>query len=248
VVEVENEDKATQIAVSKHIVEIRFKPDGNMIDRKGYIANFLVDGNNLFDRWSIEDRVNLRADDNPNIKAFISHKNVGVTSHHPNNSDLFIAEASKFIHSAWSLFGDRPLLRLGVRSTLVVPVGDFAATVERYKDKFLKLDNSDLQQLGGEIIDVGFPIHFVSGDDCFNIMTGPMKSEQIQMFMKEVDSKYYPSVGIFLDLDYSRTKFSGRMKQQAVCDYISSGVAKAYDILNTIQNWVSGADDGAKTE
>ena len=71
-----NEDKTTQIAVSRHIVEIRFKPDGSMLDRQGQIANSLVDGNNLFDRWSIEGRVNLRADDNPNIRGFISHKNV----------------------------------------------------------------------------------------------------------------------------------------------------------------------------
>ena len=243
----ENEDKATQIPVSKYTVEIRFKPDGSMLDRQGQTANILVDGNNLFDRWSIEGRVNLSTDDNPNIKAFISHKNLGVTSHHPNSSDFFIAQASKFIQCAWSLFCNRPFLRLGVRSTLVASVDDFAATVERYKNKFLRLEDNDLQQIGGEIVDVGFPINFVSGDDCFNIVTGAMKSEQIQLYMKDVDPEYYPRVGLFLDLDYFCTKFEGRIKQQTICDYVSSGVAKAYEVLNTIHGWVSGVDDDAKT-
>jgi len=242
VIQVGNVDKATQVTISKHIVEIRFKPDGTMLDRQGQTANILVNGDNLFNQWSIAGRVNLSTDDNPNIKAFISHRNVGITSYHPNDSDFFVMEASKFIQSAWSLFSNMPLLRLGVRSTLLVSVEDFDETVERYRNKFLKLDSDDFQQLGGEMVDLGFPIKFVSGDDCFNIMTGPMKSDQARLYMKEVDPKHFPDVGMFLDVDYFRTEFK-RMKQQAICDYINSGVKKAYNILNTLQNWVSGADD-----
>jgi hypothetical protein len=94
--------------ISKHTAELRFKADGTILDRKGQIASTLVDGSSLFDHWSIADRVELRVDENPNIKAFISHKNLGVASWHPNTSELFKEQVSKFIQSAWVFFYNRP--------------------------------------------------------------------------------------------------------------------------------------------
>ncbi|MEX1014383.1 MAG: hypothetical protein WDZ80_04450 [Candidatus Paceibacterota bacterium] len=222
--------------LSKHLVEIRYTPNARILDKRGETAESLSSA--LLNYWNIStNRIDFLSKDNESVRAFFSYKNLGFLSSYPNETDYFIEESKNLIKSAWTHFPADKIRRIGVRSTYAIPVKDFTIAFETYKDKFLKLSDADIKQFGGDLVDIGFPLNFVSGENFFNIVTGPMEKEQLKQFFGDIDD--LPDSAIYIDVDYFRKDFSSEMRQRNVLEFIENGVKRAKSISDTISSLVA---------
>lgn len=221
--------------INEHVIEIRFKPDARILDKRGEIANLLTV--NPFDQWNIStNKINFLSKDNPNLEAYFSFKNTGLISSYPNETKSFIEETEKFIKTVWNHFPTNEITRVGIRSRYVLPAKDFKTMFDAYKEKFLGIKDDDLKKLGGDLIDLGFPLNFVDGENFFNIHTGPMEKKEFSNLVKNQDEIF--DNGVFLDFDFFKEKFSPYTKQKDIVDFLKLGVKKAENALSVISGWI----------
>lgn len=221
---------------SKHIVEIRYKPNSRFLDKRGEIAESLA--NTLFDQWNISNnRIDFLSKENENILAFFSFRNLGLFTNYPNTTDFFKEKAKDFIRSAWMHFSADKITRIGIRSTSLIESKSFKNSFDEYRKKFLGLSDEDLKKFDGDLIDVGFPLNFAVGEDFFNITTGPMEKSQSKGFL--IDDKELPASGIYVDTDYFRKEFSPHITQKNVLDFVDKGIDKAEKIKDLVAGWTA---------
>ena len=73
--------------ISKHLVEIRYKPSSRFLDKRGEIADLL--SSTTFDQWNISsNRIDFSSKEQENIGAFISFRNLGLFTNYPNTQDF----------------------------------------------------------------------------------------------------------------------------------------------------------------
>ena len=101
----------------------------------------------------------------------------------------------------------------------------------------MKLSAEELKKFDGDLVDVGFPLNFVSGEDFFNVVTGPMEKGQSQQFFG--DDEDLPQSAIYIDVDYFRRDFSSDLRQRNVLEFIDTGVNKSKNIADTIVSLVN---------
>ena len=219
--------------ISKHIFEVRYKPNPSFLDKRGSITAQIIGGR--FDNWSISnnkiDFVNSKTNE---VSAFFSYANFGVITIPPVTKDDFLSISEEFIKSAWQFFDTSTITRMGVRSIFLVQVKDFTKLFEAYKNKFLGLPNDDLSSFGGDLIDVGFPLNFVNGDNFFNVVTGPMQKEQ----SKNIFGDEAFDAGFYLEVDYFTKEISPHIIQKRVISFIDEGVSKAVNLTAGINKIV----------
>ena len=222
--------------ISKHLVEIRFKPNSRFLDRRGELAESL--SGDIFDQWSIStSRIDFSSKGKENIGAFISFKNLGLFTNYPNTREFFSEKAKDFIRSAWTHFPADKITRIGIRSTYLIESKDFKSVFDNYRTKFLALSDSDLKGFDGDLIDLGFPINFSSGEDFFNVNTGPMeKAQSKDLFWENLE--HLPATGIYVDIDYFKKEFSPHTTQKSVLDFVDKGIGKASKVSKLISDWI----------
>ena len=225
--------------ISNHIIEIRYKPDSRMLDKRGEIAQGLLSA--TFEHWDItNNRIDLSNSKNPNITAFFSFRNLGVASSYPNKISDFLKTAQAFIKSAWNFFPNNTITRIGVRSAFLIETKDFKKAFDGYRNKFLKLSDNDIKEFGGDLIDFAFPLNFMDGENNFNVMTGPMeKGQSIGLFKGEKD--IFDS-GIYVEIDYFRTEFSPHMIVKRAIELLNQGTKKAEELADLISEWINNED------
>lgn len=221
--------------ISKHLVEIRYKPSSRFLDKRGEIADLLSAG--IFDQWNIStNRIEFSSKRQENIGAFFSFTNLGLFTNHPTTQQLFLQKAKDFVRSAWTHFPTDKITRIGIRSTHLIETKDFKSAFDNYRSKFLALSNDDLKGFDGDLIDLGFPLNFVTGEDFFNVNTGPMeKAQSKDMF--GYDEEKLPKTGVYVDVDYFRKEFSPHTTQRNLLDFIDRGIQKAELIRKLIADW-----------
>ena len=227
--------------ISEHVVEIRFKPNARVLDKRGEIASTLL--STLLNQWSISsNQILLSSKENLDVKAVFSFKNVSFVSNYPNDSKFFLKNAEAFIKSAWSLFPNNEIVRVGVRTKYLIPTKDFKSTFDSYRKNFLALKDEQIKEIGGTLIDLGFPLNFTDGDNFFNIMTGPMEKAQFGQFLKEQEDIF--ENGVFLDFDYFKQEFSPYTKQKDIIDFLKLGVEKADKACSVISELTIEKENG----
>jgi hypothetical protein len=223
--------------ISKHVVEVRFKPNAAILDKRGQIAESLTV--KQFDFWSISDnRIDFVNKDCKHISGFLSFRNAGFSSVYPMTVEYFVENAKDFIQRAWIFFGTNEVIRIGVRSTFLSEVSDFENTLRAYREHFLKLNDEEVKEFGGQLVDVGFPLNFVMGGKRFNIMTGPMK--KAQALIQYGNEEGIPETAIFLDVDYFKSEFGKEFRLKEALNFIEEGTQKAREINKLICNWICG--------
>ncbi len=222
--------------VSKHLVEVRFKPSAAFLDKRGQIAESMT--GKLFDFWSISDtRIDFENKDCKHISGFLSFRNAGFSSVYPMTVEYFVENAKDFIQRAWIFFGGtNEVTRIGVRSIFLSEVSDFENTLRAYREHFLKLNDEDVKEFGGQLVDVGFPLNFVEGDKRFNILTGPM--EKAQALTRYGNEEGIPETAIFLDFDYFKGEFGKEFRLKEALNFIEEGTRKAREINGLICKWI----------
>lgn len=221
---------------SKHLIEIRYKPSSRFLDKRGEIAEML--SSSTFDQWNIStNRISFSSKETEDIGAFISYRNLGLFTAHPNTKDVFVEKAKDFIRSSWNYFATDKITRVGIRSTYLIETKGFKESFDKYRKKFLALSDEDISQFGGDLVDLGFPLNFSVDEDFFNINTGPMEKSQSKEFV--IDDKELPSAGVFVDVDYFRKEFSPHTTQRNILDFLDKGIDKAEKIKTLIAGWTT---------
>ena len=221
--------------ISKHILEIRYKPNSRFLDKRGEIAEILSGQN--FDQWNIgNNRIDFASKKKPSVGAFLSYKNLGYFSDYPTTPDDFLRESKNFIKNSWTYFPTTQIARVGVRSTFLIETKNFKESFDKYKSKFLGLQDEDIRKLGGDLIDLGFPLNFAIGEEFFNVMTGPMEKKQLKEFA--LDANELPESSIFVEVDYFRKEFSPHITQKNVLELIEKGLEKARKIKDEISKMI----------
>lgn len=228
--------KINQI-LSEHIIEIRFKPNANILDKRGEITTALT--SNIFDQWSISDQqILLSSKENTKVQGSFSYKNTSFQTSYPNNTEFFLSHAENFIKSSWSSFPSNEIARIGIRTRYIVPVKDFKTAFDSYRKTFLGLNDKQIERFGGNLIDLGFPLNFVDGQNFFNVTTGPMEKKQFIQIFKEEDGEDFFADGLFLDVDYFKQEFSPYTKQKDVINFMKAGVKKAETVLSVVTDLI----------
>jgi len=221
--------------MTNHIFEIRIKPDARFLDKRGSVADQIVGGE--FNGWNISNnRIDFRSSDQPTLTAFFSFRNLGVASKPPTTTDEFWKTTEKFIKSAWQHFAPNSIIRLGVRSRFLTQAPNFKRAFDTYRKKFLNLSDEDLNKFGGDLVDVGFPLNFIEGNNSFNVMTGPMEDKQSKGIFGEEAFK----TGVFLDVDFFRKEISPHITQKHVISFVKGGIKKASTVMEQITQWIIG--------
>ena len=244
--------------VSKHTIEIRFRPDAGFLDKRGVVAEHIASSATPFKRWNVSaNRIDFSSDDNQHVKAFISYRNMGVVSTPPNDTGYFVETAEAFIGAAWSQLPNRDLSRIGILSMCFIETKDFDKAVDAYRKRFLKLTDEELSGFRGKLIDIGFPLNFVDGKDHFNVITGPMKQAQAGQFFRDAvlspsgilqESRLLhaddsgianlPAVGLYVSVDFFRTDFPNQNTTTTILELLRRGIKKAQGIADLIAPWV----------
>ena len=221
--------------ISKHILEIRYKPNSRFLDRRGEIADIL--SGQKFDQWNIgNNKIDFASKKHPDIGAFLSYRNLGFFSEYPVSIDNFNNEAKNFLKSAWTYFPTNQITRIGIRSAFLVEVKNFKEAFDKYRSAFLGLREEDIKKFGGDLIDLAFPLNFAIGEEFFNITTGPMDEKQSKEFA--MDANELPDASIYIDVDYFRKEFSPYVTQKNILDLIDKGVEKAKEVKKEISNLI----------
>ena len=221
---------------SKHIVEIRYKPNPRFFDKRGELVESLV--SNLFNQWNVSNnRINFLSKENEKISAFFGFRNFGLFTNYPNTTNFFKEKSKDFIHSAWTHFSTDKITRIGIRSIYLVGSKNPKKFFDEYRKKFLGLSDEDLKKFDGDLININFSLNFASGEDFFNIITGPMKKSQSKKFL--IDDEKIPTSGIYVDTDYFRKEFSPHITQKNVLDFVDKGINNAAKIKDLIAGWTA---------
>ncbi len=190
---------------NQYILEIRFRPNPRMLDKRGEWAEFLLQQMDVIN-WRIDkDRIDVFSETG-DIRAFISFRNTGLIIYDAPAVDYFANLCSKLINFVFSLeeFGNSfTIERVGARGTFCFPYeGSFDELVNRYSTRFINLTDKGNDAVGNEakIVDIGSPINFSDKDGKVNIMGGPMMKNQFPQLFER--NEIFPDVGLFLDMDH----------------------------------------------
>lgn len=255
-------DRTLHTVISKHILEIQFKPDAGFLDKRGRIAEHLSSPQTLFDHWNITaNRIDFTSDDNGSIRAFVSFRNLGVVSTPPNNTEFFIETAKTFLTVARDRLLDKEFSRIGVRSRFLVEAQDFGRVLKSYRERFLGLEDEEVEAFQGDLVDVGFPLNFVDGGNHFNVITGPMDGAQSKQMLGDYDllppiilketslfrtgdvgMTSIPAVGVFVDVDFFRDNSKGMLKTNNAMSLLDAGVKRAEEATALIVGWILEGD------
>ena len=145
--------------ITKHVLEVRFDPQGEILDKRGKIATSLR--HDLFEHWRISSNgVNFFSDKNKMVSAYFSFQNIGFISQSPNSKDFFIKEVKNFINKAWEHIPTKITTRLGLRSLYFIESSDeFETILEKLATANLNPKIEKFKQFG-DLIDIGISLNF----------------------------------------------------------------------------------------
>lgn len=226
--------------ITKQLCEIRFKPDPKILDKRGEITGALSDL--TFPNWKIaNNRIDFGNDKDLFASAFFSYRNLGTSSCFPHDAKYFVDTTKEFIKKSWVFFPSNNIVRVGIRSSVLVDLGkSFKDYFEVYKKNISGFTKKNLFK--AELVDVGLNLNFANGDEYFNITTGPMDREQAKMFFDGNSDEEIPETCVYIEVDYFKKDFKPSIKQKDIFKILDDGIAKSEEISSSITGIVSGKE------
>jgi hypothetical protein len=213
--------------ISKYIIEVRFKPDPTILDKRGKVASVLI--SNIFNHWSINNnRIDLTSEKYPGLLGFFSYRNLGIATSLPIDLKIIEEIAEDFIKNSWDYFPHDKITRIGIKTQTLNQVDSFTKTFNTFRQKFLRLDDDLLKKFDGNLVDLGMPLNFINGEDFFNVTTGPMNDEQSKDFFPDEVELYKNS--LFVEVDYFKKEFSPHIIVKHVNELLKKGLKKGEEI------------------
>lgn len=226
--------------ITKHICEVRFKPDPKILDRRGEVTAALSD--NTFKNWKItNNKIEFANEDDMFVSAFFSYRNLGTSSCFPHDSQYFIDTTKEFIKRSWTFFPSNNVVRVGVRSSVLVDLGkSFKDYFEMYKKNISQFSKKGL--FNADLVDVGLNLNFANGDEYFNVTTGPMEQEQMKIFFQENSEEELPDTCVYVEIDYFKKDFKPFLKQKDIFKILDEGVNKSKEISSSVAGIILGKE------
>lgn len=195
--------ESSKTVISESLLEIRYKPNSKIIDRRGTWAELISNHMNL-DEWRVDtNRIDIHDKANLN-RAFVAFRNAGFITRNVPTPNFFPDQAVKLFRYLFSMegFGKSIIIeRFGLRQRFASTFhGSFEDLRDRYSTRFLALTDAAKEAINAEIVDIGGPLNFRDRHGHFNTMSGPMRSSQLQEFFPEEEE--YPEVSFYFDIDY----------------------------------------------
>ena len=216
----------------EQVFEIRFKPQSKFLDKRGEIAGAVTDP--FLNQWSItENTINFKSDTKKYVGGFFSFKNLGFSGSYPTNNDDFSSFTKNFIKKSWSYIPLADVIRIGLKTKMVTPVSSFNEYFDKFRDKFIALNKNELDNFGGTLVDLAFPLNFADGLNQFNTLSGPVKKAELISSFKTAESEA-PENGIFCEVDYFTTEIRSFLKQKDVLDFVDAGIEKANKVSDEV--------------
>lgn len=188
--------------INYFVFEIRYKPIPSFIDNRGKWLQGIQPILNM-DKWAISDtRIDLR-DNDDRRKAFCGFKNCSLIIHQLSRTEEFVDQSTNFL----TYFYNQPefssnlvIERIGVRSRFAKRYkGSFDQLLQAYQEKISTITPTFRKTIGAQVIDIGNPITIGTDIGTVDLMTGPMKGDQLKDFFK-MDEPF--PIAIYSDFDY----------------------------------------------
>lgn len=195
---------APSAGANELIMEVRFKPNARLLDRRGEWATALADAMQLPEWKIVDNRVDVFRTDQTQ-RGFVAFRNAGYIVLDAVTPNFFHERAAKFLRALFQFpeFGRSVTVeRLGVRAKYCTPFdGPFEQLVELFQRTYFGPGPSALAALGegARIIDIGAPVNYVDKHGNVNSVVGPMAAEQLDKNFSKAGP--FPAVGLFVDLD-----------------------------------------------
>ena len=191
--------------ISTQILEVRFRPNARVLDRRGQWAETIAQEMEL-EHWNIvENRVDLLSGDKK-IRAFVGFRNFGLTTLDAPTSNYFRDKATKLtgvISKLPDFIFPLSIERCGVRTTICHEID---AEVERIasvvRDRFVVPES--LQDLGGadNVVDAAVALYFRAAHGQLNIRVSSNGANEIKAAFRSHSPDELPQQGWISDMDY----------------------------------------------
>lgn len=200
--------KEDQVMVNEHVLEVRFRPSGTFVDKRGLIADYIVE-KGQFSYWRIETNVVNFQDMEGGIKrvgGFVSFRNVGYVAYDPQTKNFFEDKAISF----WKDFLSNPhfdlplITRFGLRTkTFITSNSNFESLESKMFSKFFRTDVEDI--VGGKRSDL--QIVFDLSEDNFKsrLLLGPLHKDEANRHFS-FSSEHFKATGTYIDCDIYQEK------------------------------------------
>lgn len=184
------------------LFEIRYSPNPKVLDNRGKWVSDILPIMEMTDWMITENRLDIR-DKDERRKAFCGYKNSSFFMRQVENPNEFYEESKKFLE----YFLNQPdfvenlhVERIGVRCKFARTYkGNFDFLLKQYSEKFILVHKNVEDILQAKILDIGSPLTLQTPIGTINLMTGPMKEEQLKQYFKFEGNI---PVSIYTDFDY----------------------------------------------
>jgi hypothetical protein len=220
--------------ISSHLCEIRLKPNPKFLDKRGNIASSIISED--FPSWVIsENKINFSNKSDDRISAFFTYLNLGVSIFYPHKPKDFINITERFINKSWNFFQNTDIVRIGIRSKMLIDLGKNFNDYFKFYEKNINLF-SEQNTFKAKLVDVGLNLNYADKDNFFNITTGPMEKEQAKIFFDNKLDDELPKNALYLEIDYFKEDFAPFIKQKDILKIINNGIEKAEEVKKSIIN------------
>src|SRR3989442_11090007 len=195
--------------VSEHVLEIRHRAFGRLIDIRGLIAD-AVAAKGQMPVWSITDsRVDFKpSDEDQREVGFVSHRNIGYVVRSPYTRQYMHDRAMRFNRDVFAVEEYRmpDVVRFGFRSQILFPTRDTFAGLLKKTNERMPLPKQLNEVFDAQIEDYGQIVVLKRGETHIRLRGGPMEGEQAKTETSLGAQKdRIPEVGFFMDIDHWRT-------------------------------------------
>lgn len=234
-------EKGTQPKYSEQILEMRFRPDPEFLDRRGAWAQ-LLKLKLEFKTWEIGPvGIELRSDDKPGAdRVFVGLENCGCVAC-DSDAEHFVELADKAIKAVATLpgFGDpRFVTRLGYRlKTLCAHNGSPESLAERLL-RLAPLSSGLSALTGSRFYDYLLIVNGKESDYSLRLQTGMMSEQEVRhTFLKRKET---PALAWVADFDFSRSP-EAPQKHTAMLATVKPWIDRAWSKYETLNRLVFGA-------
>jgi hypothetical protein len=226
-----------KVIVSEHVLEVRHQATGRFLDVRGYVADH-IKGADIFPHWEIDTNVvNFR--DSPKkpekLGAFAGFKSAGVFVYDPDTRNFFEDKSGKYwrtlIKNQFYTLPD--LTRFGCRTKAFL--NSEMAFEDINKKVYAQLFKKEFQDLVGDNEkDFQTVVEFSTNDFEVRLAIGPIHKEEAGRYFS-FESDHFTDTGLFLDLDFSKTK---NLQQSEIPNLTKKAMNLTWKKIDMISKWV----------
>jgi hypothetical protein len=179
----------------KHIAEFRYLPMPLVLDKRGQVADKMLDG--YLDKWiTRSNRVDVLSEVD-NAGAFISFTNSGFAAEGTGGFSVFLDALERGLEE----IPTPKFTRIGFRElSLTATDLDFAKLLSKFETSLLRVPSS-FKNAETSVSDIGITYILKLTTGNVRLQVGPMEISQASEIF---DSESLPQVGLFLDIDFYR--------------------------------------------